>query len=131
MDSFTGTVVIGDGRGQALGFPTANLELHDASARPEEGVYAGWARLRDHTYMAAIHAGPIPTYGIEEPTVEVHLLQFPDTDLYGEELEVQIVHKLRDIENFGSTKDLKEALGHDVAHVAEKLQPSGPLQTDD
>ncbi len=107
-----GMVTHGAARGAKLGFPTANLEAIDTLV-PGAGVYAGRAIWRGDTWPAAIHIGPIPTFGVHAPKIEVHLLNFSGT-LYGEALEVDLVTRLRGVQPFANVEALKTQLAKDV-----------------
>jgi len=119
----TGKIVRGDGRGRQLGFPTANIQLPTSVALPAAGVYAGVARLENDTAMhvAAIHVGPAPTFERERQTLEVHMLDFPDRDLYDERLSTQIQHHIRDIEKFASVDELVVAIEDDCEQARQLL----------
>lgn len=118
-----GVVVHGDGRGQLLGFPTANLVLDDPSRRPQDGIYAGWAqRLGNKVwYQAAIHIGPRPTYPGAAATIEVHLLEYIGRPLYGERLHVQCSDYIRPIRTFKNTAALQHAIAADIRAVQSLL----------
>lgn len=115
--SVCGQVTHGRGVGHALGFPTANIDLRQTRKMlPREGVYAVKLRpqtsyLRPLTGMANL--GPLPTFGIEKPTLEVHLLDF-DGDLYGQSVEVQFIQRLRDTVRFDSVEALQRQLQEDL-----------------
>lgn len=108
-----GDVVPGDRRGRALGFPTANLRLHQ-DLHPPRGVYATVAHLDHHTWPALTNIGSRPTFGGTGERIEVHLLGF-EGDLYGRALEVAFLNKLRDELRFASAEDL-------VAQIRKDLQ---------
>ncbi len=114
---FDGTVVHGDGRGALLGYPTANLEVDAALARPQKGIYAGRARVGDDVYLAALSVGVNPTFvtGDAPPPVriEAYLLDFSG-DLYGRRLRIELIARLRDELSFDSTAALVDQMGRDV-----------------
>lgn len=116
-----GKVVKGDGRGRLLGFPTANLVLEKNQPIPAQGIYACWAKLSDKTYQAVLHVGPRPTFPGATSTVEVHLLDFPDQDLYGQKISFQCVQKIRDIAKFNSTTELSKAIMEDCREAKRIL----------
>jgi len=118
----TGIAVRGDGRGRLLGFPTANLKLDDESQRPADGVYACRVKLEEKLYKGALHVGPRPTFAGAVPTVEVHILDFPDRDLYDTMISFQPAVRLRDIMKFASADELQEALARDCAMAASALR---------
>jgi FAD synthase len=118
-----GAVVRGDGRGRAIGFPTANVEMAKGAPLPADGVYAGWVRRADgSTHVAAISVGRRPTYYGEqgEVLVEAYVLHFDD-DLYGERLEVGMEAVVRGQERFDSTEALVEQMRRDVEAVASLM----------
>ncbi|MAF81192.1 hypothetical protein CL628_04230 [bacterium] len=118
-----GKVVRGAGRGRELGWPTANLELATPSLQPDEGVYAAWARVDNGDRLpAAVHVGPAPTVNRTKSIFEVHLINFPDRDLYEMEFEVQIVERIRDVEKFDSLSDLTDAIANDCQVALKLLQ---------
>lgn len=116
----SGTVVQGDARGRAIGFPTANLEDSDVVV-PAPGVYVGIASAGGTNYQAAIHIGESPTFGSGTPTrVEVHLIGFSG-DLYGQELSVEFYDRVRGIIRFDSAAALAEQLRNDIQTAQQML----------
>ena len=122
--SMAGPVVTGDKRGRTLGFPTANVNVNKAMAHPADGIYATWALVDGERLPSATSIGVRPTFGLSERLVEVYILDF-DGDLYGQELEVEFVDKLRDQETFTSLEALVEQINLDVANTREMLAVSG------
>ena len=112
----TGTAVRGEGRGTALGFPTANIALDEYSPAVSEGIYACRAIIGNNPtlYAGALHAGPRPSFPGIAPSVELHLLHFPQKDLYGERIRFACIQKIRDIAKFTSIEDLTIAIAEDV-----------------
>jgi riboflavin kinase/FMN adenylyltransferase len=113
--SLAGRVVPGDRRGRQLGFPTANLDTAGL-ALPPNGVYAAQAAVRGQGHRAVLNIGNRPTVQSPNPqlVVEAHLLDF-DADLYGEEIEISFVEKLRDEKKFASMAELREQIARDVS----------------
>ena len=112
-----GVVVRGDRRGRELGFPTANVPADALTAVPPDGVYAGRLRRLDNgeTYPAAISVGTNPTFdGVRERRVESYVLDRTDLDLYGVEVEVSFVDRLRGMVAFESIDELVEQMRADV-----------------
>lgn len=113
-----GRVVAGDRRGRQLGFPTANLDLGEA-LRPPRGVYACRARtvegdIDGPPWPAVTNVGRRPTFGpADQDLVEVHLLE-GGQDLYGADLEVEFVARLRDEQKFAGLEALKAQIARDV-----------------
>lgn len=117
-----GTVGPGQRRGASLGFPTANLtELH--TMVPGDGVYAARARQDGAAWPAAVNVGPNPTFGEDARKVEVHLIGFHG-DLYGRQLEIDFVRRLRDTRPFGSVTELVAQLRRDVEQARVAAGPA-------
>ena len=115
--SITGRVLHGRGVGHTIGFPTANIDLSATRKMlPEEGVYAVKLSIPNSQFSilkGMANLGPMPTFGIEKPTLEVHLLDF-DGDLYGQTVTVEFIQRLRDIARFGSAEALQHQLQADL-----------------
>ena len=122
--SLAGPVVTGDRRGRTLGFPTANVNFNRAMASPADGIYATWALVDGQRRPSATSIGVRPTFGLSERLVEVYILDF-DGDLYGQDLEVEFVDKLRDQETFSSLEALVEQINLDVANTRQALAIAG------
>ena len=112
--SLGGTVVRGDGRGRTIGFPTANIHPGSPSKIvPAHGVYAVGVRLGNEQYYGMMNIGFRPTVAtVSRETLEVHLFDF-DRDIYGEQVAVSFLRRLRDERKFDSLSDLVEQLGKD------------------
>lgn len=115
--SVLGTVVRGDGRGRALGFPTANLDLHH-ELHPPAGVYAALALLDGVLHPAVVNVGRRPTFGGGEEAVEAHLLD-GGGDLYGSTLEVFFLERLRAEQTFPHSEALRVQIAADAARARE------------
>lgn len=120
-----GTVTRGAERGRTIGFPTANLE-HVPTVLPAEGVYAGRAQQGGCWFAAGINIGPNPTFGDQQPKLEVHLADFSG-DLYGQMLRVEFLDRLRDTTRFNGVDELKAQLRNDMnaARTLANALPSG------
>jgi riboflavin kinase/FMN adenylyltransferase len=118
----SGTVVEGARRGRTIGFPTANLEGVE-SLVPALGVYAAWAVLEGQRFPAAVNLGPNPTFGEEARKIEVHLIDFAG-NLYGRQLGIEFVERLRDVRSFGSVAELTSQLGRDIQAARSLLEIS-------
>ena len=121
--SLCGKVVVGDGRGKTLGFPTANLDYSEDRLAPGNGVYATWACVGDDRYMSATNVGVRPTFGENERIVEAFLLDF-DGDLYGKDITLEFVGRLRDELRFESAEALVTQMHVDVEQARETLKGS-------
>ncbi|GAA3813486.1 bifunctional riboflavin kinase/FAD synthetase [Nocardioides panacisoli] len=122
-----GIVVEGDKRGRELGFPTANVPVVPGAAAPADGVYAGRVHVRSgpdagSVYPAAISVGTNPTFdGQRERRVESYVLDRDDLQLYGVEIEVEFVARLRGMVRFASVDDLLVAMAGDVDRARSVL----------
>jgi riboflavin kinase/FMN adenylyltransferase len=112
--SLAGPVVAGAKVGRKLGFPTANLDVLRL-VLPPHGVYAVHAIVRGQTHRAVVNIGLRPTLQNPQPLVQVeaYLLDF-NGDLYGEEMEIIFVEKLRGEKKFASVAELKEQIARDI-----------------
>ena len=119
--SIAGTVVPGDGRGRKLGFPTANLRVNDSDKLiPAEGIYACYVTVPAGRFMGALHIGPRPTFPGAGAAVEVFLLDF-DGELYGCEIRLELIERLRPVAAFDSADELAEQMRVDVVRARELL----------
>ncbi|PFG19337.1 bifunctional riboflavin kinase/FAD synthetase [Serinibacter salmoneus] len=120
-----GAVVHGEARGRELGFPTANLDPASSGAVPADGVYAGWLR-RDggagERLPAAISVGTNPTFDGEVRQVEAHVIGRTDLDLYGEEVVVEFVTRLRPTLRYTGVEALVEQMHRDCADALAALE---------
>lgn len=125
-----GTVVHGDERGRTIGFPTANVVPGSRMCVPAVGVYAGRVRLgsdpdRSRWHDAVINFGVRPTFRAEpdseaRPVVEAHLLDFAG-DLYGEDVDIGFVARLRDEQRFGGVEELRSQIAADASAARSRL----------
>ncbi|TGN66233.1 bifunctional riboflavin kinase/FAD synthetase [Nocardioides eburneiflavus] len=119
-----GTVVEGDKRGRELGYPTANVPLPPVEAAPADGVYAGWLTRLDtgERFPAAISVGTNPTFdGERDRRVESYVLDRDDLELYGVEVEVAFVDRLRGMVRFEGIEALVETMHDDVRRARALL----------
>jgi riboflavin kinase/FMN adenylyltransferase len=119
--ALAGLVTHGDEMGQKLGFPTANLDARGLLV-PPNGVYAAHASVAGARHRAAVNIGLRPTLAspVPELRVEAHLLDF-HSDLYGQEMELTFVAKLRDEQKFPSLEELRAQITRDVAAARGKF----------
>ncbi|NIR44087.1 MAG: bifunctional riboflavin kinase/FAD synthetase [Gemmatimonadetes bacterium] len=123
--SLTGVVVHGEGRGRTLGFATANVAVHGTDKLlPLEGIYAVRAATRSHLGVGLLHLGPRPTFRGSPPSIELHLLEF-EGDLYGEQVRVEFLTRLRDVQPFGSAAELVEQMKRDRAKAVRYFEDLG------
>jgi riboflavin kinase / FMN adenylyltransferase len=123
--SVTGEVVEGDRRGRELGFPTANVPVRDLAV-PADGVYAGWLRVTDGEDQAALPAaisvGTNPTFdGVRDRRVEAYVLDRTDLELYGREVEISFVARIRGMVKFDGVDALVDTIRDDVVRTRSLL----------
>ncbi|WP_309647454.1 bifunctional riboflavin kinase/FAD synthetase [Nocardioides sp.] len=119
-----GIVVQGDQRGRELGYPTANVPTDGLTAAPADGVYAGRLRRLDtgEDFPAAISVGTNPTFdGERYRRIESFVLDRTDLELYGVEVDVSFVEKLRGMAAFDSVDELLAQMADDVRRAREIL----------
>ncbi|MBE3519232.1 MAG: bifunctional riboflavin kinase/FAD synthetase [Firmicutes bacterium] len=136
--SVEGIVGRGEGRGRLLGFPTANLDVHPQKLLPAPGVYAcrvypGALEERVHREAtladsgtepafagraAVANVGTCPTFGERRLHLEVHIPAWSG-NLYGQQLRVEFLRRLRDEKKFASVEELRDQVARDVLHVIE------------
>ncbi|MBO86610.1 MAG: hypothetical protein CL927_14740 [Deltaproteobacteria bacterium] len=121
----SGVVVSGDRRGRTMGFPTANLECANEFV-PASGVYAVWARIDGGSPVEAVaNIGVRPTFGANGPTrFEVHLLDWSGT-IYGSEMDVSFVARLRGEMQFEGVDELTAQIRSDVHAARTHLSTDG------
>jgi riboflavin kinase/FMN adenylyltransferase len=116
-----GIVVEGDARGRSIGFPTANIAVDSRLAIPADGVYSARVDCAGGDHDAVVNIGVRPTFEGGERTIEAHLLDF-DGDLYGKELEVRFIDRLRGEQRFGSVDELVAQIRIDVERARATLE---------
>ena|SRR3989344_4972065 len=107
MKKVSGVVIRGKKEGKRIGYPTANIQLPYPI---ESGVYAGAAWIRGKKFSGAIFVGK------DENILEIHVLDF-EGDLYGQEIEVEIGEKIREIHPFESEEKMRELIAQDVDKI--------------
>jgi riboflavin kinase/FMN adenylyltransferase len=117
-----GTVVKGYRRGSEIGIPTANI-ASEKELIPALGVYAVIAELDGGSHPGVLNIGYSPTFGDNQLTVEVHLLDFPREELYGKPLNVLFIDRIRDEMKFESPKELVKQIERDIERAKELLKP--------
>ena len=122
--SLRGRVATGAGRGSGLGFPTVNLQIDPKQAIPADGVYVTWAYFNDQTYQSVTNIGRRPTFGGEGRTVETYILNYHG-NLYGHELKIDIVERLRGEKRFDTVEELKKQIAEDVRQGTAILNSRG------
>ncbi len=123
----SGVVVRGDSRGRTLGYPTANVDYDIRKRLPADGVYAARVRSAAANHAAVVNVGVRPTFAAVGRTLEAHLLDFKG-DLYGEEVRVDFVARVRGETRFSSADELVAQLGRDVERAQEWLQTESEVE---
>lgn len=108
---FGATIIPGEGKASALGFPTANLDLHPIDTKLEDGIYAVIAWVDGQRMGGALYICSNPQ------KVEVHLLKHNGKVLYGSYLEVDVIRKVSNVEPFTDLPSLKKKITDDVQKV--------------
>ena len=118
--SVSGRVISGQRLGRRLGAPTANIALEPTN-RLSHGIYAVVARVDGRAFPAVASFGTRPTVDDGPPLLEVHLLDF-DGDLYGREMEVEFIERIRDELKFDSLPLLVAEMERDKARARVILE---------
>jgi riboflavin kinase / FMN adenylyltransferase len=123
--SLRGPVVAGDRRGRTLGFPTANIAMGLDRALPAYGIYVTRAYVRESAYESCTSIGIRPTFDVEpRPVVETYILDF-DEGIYGREMQIDLLHRLRGEERFATAEDLIAQMEKDVRDTREWFRADG------
>jgi riboflavin kinase / FMN adenylyltransferase len=121
-----GTVVHGDKRGKELGYPTANIQPDNVKKIiPKKGVYAVWVRVDGTFYQGMMNIGNRPTFEGTESRLEVHLFDF-NQDIYGKDVQVRFLKRLREEKPFSGIDQLVEQLGRDERAARNALKDRFP-----
>jgi riboflavin kinase/FMN adenylyltransferase len=117
-----GPVIHGEKRGRTIGYPTANLGLHENATIPADGIYAGWLSVGDFRWPAAISIGTNPTFpGIRGRQVEAYAIDQEGLDLYDQEASIEFIARLRDTLKFDGLDPLLEQMKKDCQKAKEIL----------
>lgn len=114
-----GKVVKGEEAARRLGFSTANIRIPDKALVPGKGIYAGWVRFNKKRKKGAIYIGTSPTLGLKKLRIEAHILGFSG-NLYGKEVEIEILKKVRGEISFKTPQDLSKRIEKDL-EIVEKI----------
>jgi riboflavin kinase/FMN adenylyltransferase len=120
--SFTGTVVEGDKRGRTIGYPTANLKIIDKlKLIPADGVYAVNAIVDNKIFNGMLNIGLRPTVDGKKHAIEVHIFNL-EQDLYGKNITLQLMSRIRSEKKFESIDALKLQLDNDAQVAMNELK---------
>lgn len=118
--TYVSEVVHGDKRGRKLGFPTANLEIADNRAMLPNGVYIVLVKVHEKFFAGIANIGDNPTFKVAKRRLEVFIDNF-DSDIYGEEISVSFIEKIRDEKIFSSVEELKKQLREDLNTLRKSI----------
>jgi len=120
--ALSGPVIHGDGRGRRINIPTANIHYPESKLLPANGIYACRARLGADLFAAVVNIGFNPTFTPDKRTanVEAHILDF-DRDLYGEQVTLEFIARLRDEAKFDSVDALLAQIHADIEKTRKIL----------
>ncbi len=119
----SGSVVHGEGRGRAFGYPTINLET-DYDLIPPNGVYVTEVALGERRFCGATNIGYNPTFGGQQRTIETFILDY-DGDLYGSTVRLFFHARLRDEVRFESVDKLRDQIEKDVSAARDYFSRTG------
>jgi len=109
----TGEIIMGQGIGRKINFPTVNLHIaEDYKLIPHKGVYIVRANFNEKSIFGIMNIGFRPTVGGKGQTIEIHLLDFKE-DLYGSNMQIEVLKRLRDEKKFESIQELAEQISKD------------------
>jgi riboflavin kinase/FMN adenylyltransferase len=112
--SLRGEVVHGKKIGRTIGFPTANLKFNKNFVLPKCGVYYTNVKVNNNIYKSITSIGNNPTVNGDKITVETYILDF-DRDIYGMQIDVRFMKRIRDNEKFNNLEELRNKLEQDKA----------------
>lgn len=119
--SVGGVVVVGNKIGRTIGFPTSNITIDDAMVAPSNGVYVTCCIYNDVRYHSVTNVGLKPTIGKYDKNIETHIFDF-NSEIYGKEIRVEFICKLRDEHKFDSIGELSIQIQKDCVAAREYHQ---------
>lgn len=124
----TGVVVQGKQLGRTIGFPTANLAIAESYKQiPKKGVYVVSSRINGTIVYGITNIGTNPTVAGTALTIETFFLNF-NGDLYGCEIQLSVLHRLRDEKKFDSVDSLKKQIAEDQIRATQYIAALSPTQ---
>jgi riboflavin kinase/FMN adenylyltransferase len=118
--NINGEVIKGFGRGEPMGFPTANIKSAPETIIPGDGIYATWATVEGQRYMSATSIGIRPTFDASDRTIETFIMDF-NGKLYGKQLGLDFVSRIRNEVKFPSIEVLKNQISQDIEETKKIL----------
>jgi riboflavin kinase/FMN adenylyltransferase len=122
----SGPVVLGFQRGRTIGFPTANISVAADRALPALGVYATLAHVGGRAYAGATNIGTRPTFDAGHISIETYLHDFAG-DIYGQRLDLDLIHRIRDEVAFANVDDLVAQIRKDAEEARTRITSAGLL----
>lgn len=119
--AISGIVTSGDKRGRSLGYPTANINIPNDLVTPANGVYAVAVNTSAHSFYGVANIGNNPTFGGNDRRLETFILDFAG-NLYGEEVVIHFLDRLRDEQRFTDAEALKEQIALDIQQAKSYLE---------
>ncbi len=117
MNKIVGKVIHGNGNGKKVGMPTANIDIKEVDTNIEYGVYGAIVYVKQKKYLGVCNIGNRPTID-DLKTIEVNIIDF-DEDIYDQEIEIDLIMKLRDIKKFDNLNEVKKQVDKDIKKVRE------------
>jgi len=113
-----GKIIRGKGRGKKLNMPTANLDYNPKKILPKDGIYSCKVQFREKLYLGALSIGNNPTFGNNDKTVEVHMIDFKDS-IYSESINIKIYKHMRDQIQYNNIDSLIDQMQCDLVNIRE------------
>lgn len=110
--SVGGEVVVGNKIGRTIGFPTSNILIDNAMVTPDHGVYVTYCNYNGIKFQSVTNVGVKPTIGDNKKNIETHIFHF-SKDLYGKEIRVEFLKKLRPERKFNNVDELAQQIKKD------------------
>lgn len=120
LKQYSGFIVKGLQNGRKFGFPTANITLADGLLPPDTGIYAVKVWLEQQQLYGMLYVGTRPTLQLSELSLEIHLFDFQE-DIYGKQLQFEILKKIREEKKFDTPQQLIEQLRLDKEKIISLL----------
>lgn len=111
-----GEVVVGNKIGRTIGFPTSNLLIDETMVTPAHGVYVTYCKYNGVEYQGITNVGIKPTIGDNKKNIETHIFNF-STELYGKQIRVEFLERLRPEFKFNSVQELSEQIARDCVEA--------------
>ena len=105
--------------GRTIGFPTANIKIDNEMLIPKGGIYATKVYIDKNIYFGATNIGYNPTVNGKDLSIETNILDF-NKDIYGENIKLEFLERIRDEKKFNSLDELKSQLQKDTSYIYEK-----------